>query len=483
VLSTPTSTSVQTVCSNEPITDIVYAVDDGATGANVAGLPDGVTGTYNAGTHSFTISGTPTQSPVQYGTYNYTVTTEGPCVNPQLTGSITINPIATVNSIGNQVVCDGIQSAAVNFSSPTPLGDGVITYSWTNDNIAIGLQASGTGDIPAFTVTNSGTIPIMGTVTVTPHYTNNSITCDGIPVTFTITVNANSTISLASSNESTGQTVCINTGIDNIEYSIGGGATGAHVIGLPDGITGSYNAGVFTITGTPTESGTFGYTVTTEGPCENVSLGGSITVNANSTITLSSAGNTDNQTVCVNAGISTISYAIGGGATSASMTEGSLPAGVTGTFSGGVFSISGTPTEPGVFTYKIVATGPCVDASVTGTITVNPIPVANGVANTTYCNNSNGAAINFTTPTPGGSITYTWNSSADIGFGTTGNGNISSFTATNSGNAPVDALINVMPHYTNNMVTCDGNTMAFHIIVNPTPVVNAVNNKIYCNNT
>ena len=62
------------------------------------------------------------------------------------------------------------------------------------------------------------------------------------------------------------------------------GATGAGVTGLPSGVTGTYNAGVFTISGIPTESGTFNYTVTTTGPCINPSLSGTITINANSTI-------------------------------------------------------------------------------------------------------------------------------------------------------------------------------------------------------
>ena len=74
-----------------------------------------------------------------------------------------------------------------------------------------------------------------------------------------------------------------NTAISNITYAVGGGATGATVTGLPAGVTGTYNAGVFTISGTPTATGTFNYTVTTTGPCANVSLPGTITVAANAT--------------------------------------------------------------------------------------------------------------------------------------------------------------------------------------------------------
>ena len=112
---------------------------------------------------------------------------------------------------------------------------------------------------------------------------------------------------------SDGQTVCINNAINGISYAIGGGGTGASITAgaLPAGVTGSYNAGVFTISGTPTVSGSFNYTVTTTGPCINASLSGTITVNANSTIGLSSGPN--GQTVCINNAINAIGYAIGGG--------------------------------------------------------------------------------------------------------------------------------------------------------------------------
>ena len=75
------------------------------------------------------------------------------------------------------------------------------------------------------------------------------------------------------------QTKCINTAITSINYTIVGG-TGASITagGLPTGVTGVYSAGVFTISGTPTLAGTFPYTVTTSGPCNNMSLSGTITV-------------------------------------------------------------------------------------------------------------------------------------------------------------------------------------------------------------
>ena len=56
---------------------------------------------------------------------------------------------------------------------------GTVTYTWTNDDISIGLAASGTGDIASFTATNTGTSPVTAKIVVTPHFENGSVTCDG----------------------------------------------------------------------------------------------------------------------------------------------------------------------------------------------------------------------------------------------------------------------------------------------------------------
>ena len=61
--------------------------------------------------------------------------------------------------------------------------------TWTNDNTDIGLAASGTGNIPSFTATNSTTGPITANITVTSVYTYNDVSCEGESETFSITVN------------------------------------------------------------------------------------------------------------------------------------------------------------------------------------------------------------------------------------------------------------------------------------------------------
>ena len=223
--------------------------------------------------------------------------------------------------------------------------------------------------------------------------------------------------------------------------------------------------------------GTFTYTVTTTGPCANPSLTGTISVNSLSTISLSSAAGTDGQSICNNNAITHINYAIGGGATSALVTSGALPPGVTGVYSAGVFTISGTPTAPGLFNYTVTATGPCNNVSMSGTITVNPSPVVNPVNSVVYCNTliaGSGTAINFSSPN--GSVTYAWTSTADVGFGLSGTGNIAAYTPTNTGNSPVIATISVKATGSG----CTGAATTFTVTVNPSPVVNAISNLNYC---
>jgi gliding motility-associated-like protein len=86
----------------------------------------------------------------------------------------------TMTDPADQAVCAGQPTTAVVFAGA---GAGA-TYSWTNNNASIGLAASGSGDINAFTAVNSGNAPVTATITVTPFNV-----CAGTQQTFIITVN------------------------------------------------------------------------------------------------------------------------------------------------------------------------------------------------------------------------------------------------------------------------------------------------------
>ena len=98
-------------------------VSDLGNGAVVVGLPAGLTGVYDPGPKIFTISGTPTQS----GTFNYTVTATGPCVNTSLSGTIIVFPLVsgTITGAPNNQICKG-QGTSLNIDlTGTPNFTGV----------------------------------------------------------------------------------------------------------------------------------------------------------------------------------------------------------------------------------------------------------------------------------------------------------------------------------------------------------------------
>jgi hypothetical protein len=95
--------------------------------------------------------------------------------------------------------------------------------------------------------------------------------------TGTITVTPNNTITLTSAAGTDNQTVCFNTAITNITYSITG-AMGATFTNLPTGVTGAWASSVVTISGTPSVARTFNYTITLTGGCGTMTKTGTITV-------------------------------------------------------------------------------------------------------------------------------------------------------------------------------------------------------------
>jgi gliding motility-associated-like protein len=381
------ASSTPSLCINTALPTAITHTTTGATGIGTAsGLPGGVTAAWAGNT--ITISGTPTVS----GTFNYTIPLTGGCGTVNATGTITVTAINTAGPASSTpTLC--INTPLTNITHTTTGATGIVTIPGAN-GFPPGVNA----------VWNNNTITISGTPTATGVFGYDIPLiggCGGVIATGTITVTANNTVSAASSTPS----LCINTALPTAITHTTTGATGiGAATGLPGGVTAAWAGNTITISGTPTVSGTFNYTIPLTGGCGTVNATGTITVTQANTVTAASS----TPSLCINTALSTPVTHTTTGATGIGTASG-LPGGVTAAWAGNTITISGTPTASGTFNYTIPLTGGCGTVNATGTITVvtsNTVTAAS--ASPTIC-------INTALPT---AITHTTSGATGIGAAT-----------------------------------------------------------------
>ncbi len=407
-----------------------------------------------------------------------------PLCRPSAVTNLTVNPIPTVNTVTNQTVCNGASTTAITFSGAVA---GTV-FNWTNNSTSIGLGASGAGNIASFVATNAGTSPVTATITVTPSYTNAGTTCTGTPTTFTITVNPIPSVTAV-----TNQTVCNGAATAAITFS--GAVAGAvynwtnNTTSIGLGASGSGNIASFVATNTGTAPVTATVTVTpsfTNGGTTCTGTPTSFTITVNPTPT---AAATANQALCNGASTTAITFTGAVAGTVFNWTNNTTSIGLAASGSGNIASFVATNAGTAPVTATITVTPSftnggttCTGTPSSFTITVNPIPTVNTVANQTVCTGASTTAITFSGAVTG--TVYNWtNNTTSIGLGASGTGNIASFVAANSGTAPVTATITVTPTYTNAGTTCTGIPVTFTITVNPRPTVSAITNQAVCAGT
>ncbi len=366
------ASSTPTLCINTALTNITHATT-GATGIGAAsGLPSGVTAAWASNT--ITISGTPTAS----GTFNYSIPLTGGCGSVNATGTITVDPDNTVGAASSTpTLCINTALTNITHSTTGAIGIGAasglpsgVTAAWASNTITI----SGT---PTASGTFNYSIPLIGG-------------CGSVNATGTITVTPDNTVGAASSTP----TLCINTALTNITHSTTGATGIGAASGLPSGVTAAWASNTITISGTPTASGTFNYTVPLIGGCGSVNATGTITVDPDNTVGAASS----TPTLCINTALTNITHATTG-ATGIGAASG-LPSGVTAAWASNTITISGTPTASGTFNYSIPLTGGCGSFNATGTITVDPDNTVGAASSTpTLCINT--ALTNITHATTG----------------------------------------------------------------------------------
>ena len=329
-----------------------------------------------------------------------------------------MNPTAQVNQPANLTTCGGALTTVI-FTTTTP----GTTYTWTNNNTATGLAASGTGNI-SFTAAIVA-VSTTSTITVTPNYINNGVSCPGTPKVFTITVDPLPTVTVTGG---AGQVLC--SGESTAAITFGGTIAGTVFnwtnnntsIGL--GASGTGNIPSFVTTNTSANIQTATITVT---PVLNTAGGSCPGTPATVTITVYPRPIVNvgvDQVICQNQ-TATLTATLGGGATGGTWTGGagsfSAPTSATSFYTPAASEYGTTITL--TFTSNDPA-GPCPSVSDALQLSINTLPLVNAGADAKVCEGdvlSLGGLGTTITANGSGVTTGTWSSSGTGTFQPTNN--------------------------------------------------------------
>ena len=305
--------------------------------------------------------------------YTATVTNLGGCSNTSTT-TVTVLPGSTLGSIVQPVATCAGQPTTFSLSGLVPNSTSTIAYTVNavvqtpitgvvadangNGSLALALAAFTNGQTLAITaITRTDVVPANCATAITANNTV-VISVNALP---TATVTGTTSVCQDGTAPTVTFTATTGTAPFTFTYTLNGGTpeTITAVVGnsvtlaAPTGTVGVFTYQLVSVSGANCSQNQAGSAVIT------------VTVN---TVTLSSAVGTDAQSACSGTPITPITYSTTG-ATGATFSG--LPTGVTGSLTGNVVTISGTPTVTGEFSYKITLTGGCGSAIAMGSITVN----------------------------------------------------------------------------------------------------------------
>lgn len=279
----------------------------------------------------------------------------------------------------------------------------------------------------------------------------------------TLTVTPNNTAGAASSTP----TLCINTILTNITHATTGatgisnsGVSGAN--GLPAGVSATYASNTISISGTPTASGTFSYSIPLTGGCGSVNATGTIIVRP---VFTAGAISTTGETICNGGNPAEIgsSTAAGGGDNSITYEWRANGTPVASTNSATYDPPTGL-TATTTYT-RWAKDGSCNTTFTQSTgswvVTVNPLPTAT-VSNTNSPICTGDDAVFTLTGTSGATVTYKINSGSNATVTLTGGTAMVTVTA-----ATVNQTLNLVSVAdTNCSQSLSGSST---VVVNPLP--------------
>jgi gliding motility-associated-like protein len=295
-----------------------------------------------------------------------------------------------VNTLMTNITHTTNNSPGIGTPSGLPAG---VTASWANNTITI----SGT---PTANGTFNYSIPVLGGC--------------GVVATGTIVVNLN-TVGAASSTP----TICINAVLTNIIHNTTGVTGIGTATGLPSGVTASWASNKITISGTPTASGTFTYTIPVTGGCGNFNATGTITV----TNPPASAGTLSGLQAICNASTTTFSSTVSGGTWASSNASIASVNASTGL-------VTGVASGSATITYTIAGLGGCANATVTISITSTAVPSIPVIGTITQTNCASATGIVALTGLPSSGV---WTLTATGGATKSGTGTTTSFSGLPAG--------------------------------------------------
>ena len=350
-----------------------------------------------------------TYSPGTY--YYYCIATANTCSTiSNVSGAITVNP-----SVSMQVgTISSIITTATSFSIPytNTTGD---HYS-----IAAGSPALSSFSNVASTVIPSSPISVTlpagtktaGTYNFALNVTSTSSSCSA---TYTIPLTISST---TPGSIGTDQNICINPTTSTYNLT--------NVVSATTGSTYQWQSSTSKYTGFTNISGAtsstytvpIGLSVTTyyrraATASSSTAYTDPVTIKVGQPTIITLTSGTISPSVCKSTALKNIVFQITGDITGVSLT-GTLPTGVTGVYDAvtGLYTIRGTPTPSGSFSYTLNTTGACTNASTSGTITVNALPAIT-YSVSPAANNCKNSSLTYTTLT--GQTNYTWSFTGTAG--------------------------------------------------------------------